>query len=298
MVGTSRHVALAAIAAVVLGACQSGPAGTGGDTLNPSAQPPAVSGMPSAGVASFGTEPQVELVQLEATTDPSAGAEREMELVTQLRADAGMAALLGENGEAAFDALDAAADEFAQQLIADVAQAIDAGELPSDVAGQAARPFRSDWHVRHSTRWRRHGDQHGPRQHWLYDIRAHVHVRGVIQRAARAGEGTCRVRSTSTRPRTAPTGGRSGTTIDVKTGSGHVMMDIIMTSTDRSRTPPPALSSRCTPAGAPAISTKRVPGRKRRRAGDVSFETSTSSTTSAPPVGEVRGRRSAMLHSG
>ena len=77
MVGTSRHVALAAMAALVLGACQSGPAGTGGDTLNPSAQPPAVVRDAFVRRASFGTEPQVELVQLEATTDLSAGAERE-----------------------------------------------------------------------------------------------------------------------------------------------------------------------------------------------------------------------------
>jgi hypothetical protein len=74
--------------------------------------------------------PSVAVINLVDANDPSAAAQSEVDLVQQLRAETGMPALLGENGAQAFATLDAIEEEFAAQLIAELAAVIDGGGVP------------------------------------------------------------------------------------------------------------------------------------------------------------------------
>ncbi len=113
----------------------------------PVASAPSTSDASSAPAPSTGTS-TVTLVQFAEANDPSAGAESEMELAREMREDAGMAALIGADGAAAFATLDAIEEEFAQALIRDVAAAIDAGGIPTETAA----PVQLLAHSRQSTR--------------------------------------------------------------------------------------------------------------------------------------------------
>ena len=134
--GTLR--ALIAVSVLVVAACGQSASTTPVTGTPPAATPSVTDGtvVPPSAAASLGTEPQVTLVQIDDATDPSASGEQEIELTRQLREETGIAALIGADGQAALDGLDAIQEEFAQELIADVAAAIDAGELPQDASGQ------------------------------------------------------------------------------------------------------------------------------------------------------------------
>lgn len=113
-----------AVMLVALG-CGSSPVPVAG---GPSA--PASTAAPSpAGTTSLGTN-AVTLVQF-SEANPGAAAQRELELTREMREDAGMAALIGENGPAAFASLDELLNEYGQEVIQEMAAAIDAGEIPT-----------------------------------------------------------------------------------------------------------------------------------------------------------------------
>ncbi len=63
-------------------------------------------------------------------TDPGNAAQHELVLNQEARADGGMAALIGDNGEAVFEQLDAQASEFSQESLEQIAHLIDTGEMP------------------------------------------------------------------------------------------------------------------------------------------------------------------------
>ncbi len=114
-----RIAVLAAIAALVFGAC-------GGTSPAPPAAGAPGSSAPSAGVdASGGPGPSVP------AADPGLAAHHERDLATLERSDAGMAPLVGPNGQAAFDALDAIEAEFGRTLVASAAAIVASGQVPA-----------------------------------------------------------------------------------------------------------------------------------------------------------------------
>ena len=115
-----------AIVAVALGACGSAaPSAAPG-----SSSPPGGSSAPPA--SQSGTAPEgIAIVELAEAADPAAAGKRELELAREVRESAGMPALIGKEGEAAFADLDAIEDAFGDKLVAEVAEALDAGQLPT-----------------------------------------------------------------------------------------------------------------------------------------------------------------------
>ena len=84
----------------------------------------------------------VTLVDFAATAQPGEAARKELDLVREVREDAGIAALIGSKGSAALEALDRIESESAQGLLGEVAAAVDAGTVPQagvdPVLGQLA----------------------------------------------------------------------------------------------------------------------------------------------------------------
>jgi hypothetical protein len=169
----------------------------------------------------------VTLIDLASATNLGAGAARETELTQQLRNDAGMVALLGPNGAAVFAELDATQDDFAQELIAEVAAAIDSGELPGAEGAAtlpralaATGPFAIDVSLFANT---------GFTTSALMSMFAQV-----VQQAGTDGSGTLpRQESFDQTSNGLRQQVDLGTTITVQTGGGRVTMEIIMTATDR-----------------------------------------------------------------
>ena len=58
---------------------------------------------------------------------PGAAAPHELVLNQEVRADGGMAALIGDNGQAVFDELDAQASAFSQESLEPIAHLVDTG---------------------------------------------------------------------------------------------------------------------------------------------------------------------------
>lgn len=232
--GVSRVHALAIGAVLIVCACgQAAPLATpspGQPTDQPAGQPtssgaaqPTPSGAPDAG----------PLVDFATTTDPGAAAAREQELTNQLRDDTGFAPLIGASGTAALTDLDAITNTFAQQLIADVAAAIDAGTIPGAsgtapgrlaavgdwIAAGNRSPSEIDTSVFANT---------GFTTSALMGLYA-----GLVRLAGESASGTLPRQETVQQT----SGGLNhkvdlGTTLTVTTGGGHVSMDVVMTATD------------------------------------------------------------------
>ncbi len=127
-------------ALVLITACGSAapPAGT------PAATPAgtdatAATPVPQSPTPGTGTE-EIAAVDFDETDDPGAAAQRELDLTSELRTDAEMAALIGESGEAAFADLDAIASEFAQPSLEELAELVDTGELAAMIAAVHGAP--------------------------------------------------------------------------------------------------------------------------------------------------------------
>ena len=103
----------ALLAAACSGTAPSGPAGN---------TPPASTAVSPSGLP---------IVEFATTADPAAGAQREMELVREIREEAGMPALLGERSTTFFDGLDAIQAEFALPSLQALAIAVDTGQPPT-----------------------------------------------------------------------------------------------------------------------------------------------------------------------
>jgi hypothetical protein len=221
-------LAVAAILGSLLVACSpaaSSPApGSPGSSPGPSA--PASSGQGSApeGIA---------LIELSDTDDPAAAGEHELELNREVRESAGMVALIGDEGEDAFAALDEIEAGYGRQLVADVASALDAGQIPgaaTSLAGQVASLGGDAAPA---------GSAAG-----AIDVNAFAETgftastlmgmfSPIVARAAETGSGTL----PGQQPFDSTSGGLRqqgvlNTTIIVATGSGRVSVDIIMAATD------------------------------------------------------------------
>src|SRR5688572_13873074 len=131
----SRIVAIVAVGAL-FGGC--GPAPALPSAPGATATPTGPGASSTAGVAD-----SLTLIQFADTTDPGAAARREQDLMAAMRDEAGMAALIGTNGQAVFDELDTIENAYAQELIADIAAAIDAGMIPTDATGLTAGKIAS-----------------------------------------------------------------------------------------------------------------------------------------------------------
>ncbi len=198
--------------------------------IAPNSDPPDATPGASADIAST-----VTLVQFEESTDPSAAAEREQELVHQLREDAGMAALIGANGDAAFEDLDAVTDAYAQKLIVEIAAAIDAGSIPQTGTPSALGTL--------ATIGGGHTEGRGPLN--VIDVSLFADTgftanaimslyTGIVQRAAETQSGTLPRQDSFDQT---SNGLRQqvdvSTTFTVQTGGGRVTADVIMSATDR-----------------------------------------------------------------
>ena len=196
---------------------------------------------PSTGAASSGAAPSVgivngvELVEYAAATDPVAGAKRELALAREIRDDAGMPALIGAKGVAAFDTLDAIEAGFGRSVL-EAANASIASRDPrvatSDpLAGQLAS-------IRDTSGSRRSAPD-------AIDISLFADTGftasaimslyvGLVERAAQSQTGT--IPKQEHFEQTAD-GLRQvvdlSTTMTVATGGGRVSADITMSATDR-----------------------------------------------------------------
>jgi hypothetical protein len=177
-----------------------------------------------------GGEPVVELIDFEDTAGPGAASDLEKQLVAELRADTGFAALIGENGDAALTTFDTITNDFAQDLIRDVAAAIDAGQIPTGEAGRA-------------------GQFAGIGPHPAIDVSVFAETgftastlmtlySGIVQLASQSGTGTL--------PRTETINqvidGLAhhvvlNTTFTVHTGEGRASADLILAATDNITNP-------------------------------------------------------------
>jgi hypothetical protein len=184
-------------------------------------------------IASVDIASSITLVDFDASSDPSAAAEREQELVSQLREDAGMAALIGVNGEAAFAELDALTDAFAQELILEIAAVIDAGGIPQGTSSLGALASIGS------------APNEGTLPMNVIDVSLFADTgftastimsiySTIVQRAAESQSGTVprqdSVDQTSNGLRQQVD---VSTTFTVETGGGRVSADVIMSATDR-----------------------------------------------------------------
>jgi hypothetical protein len=175
------------------------------------------------------------LVDLTEFPDPAAAGKRELELVREVRESAGMAALIGAEGEAAWADHDAIEAEFGEKLMAEVAAAFDAGQLPTASADTLAGRVASLGGVPQPTR-----PSAGAIDISIFADTGFTTTvimslfTEAVQRAAENGSATLprqeRIDQT--------TGGLRqqvdlSTTFIVLTGGGKVSVDIIMSATDR-----------------------------------------------------------------
>ena len=122
-----RPLALLTTAAVLtFSACGgAGPASSDGQPSDlPSTQ------APSTPFKTASAADTLTLVDLADATDLGAAAQHELVLNQEARADGGMAALIGDNGEAVFEELDAKASAFSQESLKQIAHLVDTGEMP------------------------------------------------------------------------------------------------------------------------------------------------------------------------
>ena len=132
-------VALLLLAAALAACGGSAPDATGTPTpanAQTSAAPPAQASQPVTSPATPGSD-GTALVNFDDATDPGAAAQRELVLNQEARADGGMAALIGDNGEAVFKELDARASAFSQESLEQIAHLVDTGEMPEGATGAA-----------------------------------------------------------------------------------------------------------------------------------------------------------------
>ena len=177
----------------------------------------------------------ITLVDLTEFADPAAAGKRELELAREVRESAGMAALIGAEGEAAFDDLDAIQAEFGKELVAQVAAALDAGQLPTAAVDPLAGHAASLGGV--PPRAQLSADE--------IDISLFADTgftasaimslfTTVVERAAQSGSSTLPRQETIDKT---TDGLRQqvdlNTTFVVQTGGGKVSLDVIMASTDR-----------------------------------------------------------------
>ena len=175
-------------------------------------------------------------MELAEAADPAAAGKRELELIREVRESAGMQALIGAEGAAAFADLDAIEDAFGDKLVAEVAAALDAGKIPTagaadPIVGQLAsvggQPSRAHWSA----------DEIDISIFADTGFTASVIMSlftGLVERAAENRSGTLPRSETIDKT----TGGLRqqvdlSTTFVVQTGGGKVSVDIIMSATDR-----------------------------------------------------------------
>ena len=137
---SSRSTGALILLAVALAACGgSAPGATGTPAVaNPltSAAPPAGTSQPVTSTATPASDGTAQ-VNYDDATDPGAAAQHELVLNQEVRADGGMAALIGDNGQAVFDALDAQASAFSQESLEQIAHLVDTGQMPEGATSAA-----------------------------------------------------------------------------------------------------------------------------------------------------------------
>ena len=135
LAGVARSRAAASSVALILALAACGGSTPSGAVVSPATSPAApTTGLTSA-VPSSGSAPGlIDLTGAEAA-DPAAAARRELEIVRQVRDDAGMPALIGHSGPAAFAALDAIEAGFGTTLLEAASAAIASRGTPPLAAG-------------------------------------------------------------------------------------------------------------------------------------------------------------------
>ena len=222
---------------LLVGACQGAPAATSGPLATGAATDSTLASIP-AGTAgpnptSQASAEPLALINLPETTDLGAASDKELEMAQQVRNDAGFVALVGPDGAAVFTSLDAIEEEFAQALIAEVAAAVDAGELPNEGA-LTQQPFAVAGDFAREGRGLQSIDINLFANTGFTTTAFMAMLVGIIQRAGESREGTLpRSQSIDQTDNGIRQQVDLGTSVSVRTGGGHVMVQIIMTATDR-----------------------------------------------------------------
>jgi hypothetical protein len=199
----------------------SGAAGSPGGPP-PSAQGPAPSG--------------VSLIDIAQVDDPGAAANREQELVREIRDELGLPALIGPNGAMALQQLDDLEKRTVQPWLAEAAAAIDAGTLPTAGAGSLTGQLAST-------------SDDGPPRADLVSNTIDLSIFAdtgfttsalmglftqIVERADQSMDGTLpRQEAKDSEANGLHQHVDIGISYTVHTGGGKVRVDIVMTATDR-----------------------------------------------------------------
>ncbi len=134
---TAAALFLLAVALTACGGSAPSASGTSGvaDPLT-SAAPPAPTSQAVTSTATPNTDGTAQ-VNYDDATDPGAAAQDELVLNQEVRADGGMAALIGDSGQAVFDELDAQASAFSQESLEQIAHLVDTGQMPEGATSAA-----------------------------------------------------------------------------------------------------------------------------------------------------------------
>jgi hypothetical protein len=267
----SRVAALGAATLILVSGC-GGSAPSGSTTSGSAAPSP---GAPGA-VPSSGSTDGIALVEFAETSDPSAAAHRELDLVHEVRDDAGMPALIGESGPAAFVTLDQIEAGFGQAVLEAASAGVASGAIPrlastdplagqlaasgSDPALRAAVPAAIDISLFADT---------GFTANAILGL-----LTGLVERAAESQSGS--IPQEEHFDQTAD-GLRQQvdlqTNMTIQTGGGRVNADITMSATDRISRPDGTFVALYTSTAHGHFDVNACPDRSGIGAGTYTFET-------------------------
>ncbi len=270
----ARSATLISIVTLVVGACGGAP--TAPSETGAASAPAAPSAAASAATAPSTGPDGIPLIEFAETSDLSAAAHRELDLVHEVRDDAGMPALVGESGPAAFATLDQIEAGFGQSVLAAAAAGVAAGassRLASTdpLAGQLAAA----------------GARHAPRAAvpTAIDISLFADTgftanailglyTGLVERAAESQSGS--IPKEEHFDQTAD-GLRQQvdlqTNMTIQTGGGRVNADITMSATDRISKPDGTFVALYTSTAHGHFDVNACPDRSGIGAGTYTFET-------------------------
>ena len=126
-------VAAVLLVSVGLAGCAGTPAGSAGSDSSSTPRVVEESSSPAPSAGGVAAPPGVTLVRLADTADPAAAADRELALISEVRDDGGMVALLharGADGDGVLATLDAIAAEFSQRTLRDATAFLETGAFP------------------------------------------------------------------------------------------------------------------------------------------------------------------------
>ena len=215
---------------------------------------------PEPSASSSVTPAAGDVIQYPDAADPVRASRLELDLVRQIRDEAGMPALLGDGGPAAFAALDGIEAAYGRKVLLDAANAIDGTAVLGGKAGMPAAP-RLGPAVIDTSLFAETGFMANALMSMLTTL---------VQRAGSNGSATV--------PREEHFQSDEGglhqdvtlsTTITVKTGDGRASGEVRISATDRITKPDGTFVALYTSSAEGELRCQRLSGRRRHRGRDV-----------------------------